>query len=54
MQELMLRGNPPLAQRRCRLYGCFNCSCQVLTAVIEIVDDCFVWHSFLDEYQWLC
>ncbi|HZR19358.1 MAG TPA: hypothetical protein VFE51_18870 [Verrucomicrobiae bacterium] len=52
MQELLLRANPPITQRRCRLYGCYNCPCLALTAVFEIVDDCFVWHSFLDEYRW--
>lgn len=48
--ELLLRGDPPAAQRRCRLYGCRNCTCHALTTSIERVDDCFVWHNFLDHY----
>jgi hypothetical protein len=50
VQEMLLRGEPRTAPRRCRLFGCPDCLCHSLSAVIEDLDGCFVWHSFRSEY----
>ena len=52
LQEMLLRGEPRVTKETYGLFSCLNCTCHSISAVIEAVDHCFVWHSFLDEYPW--
>jgi hypothetical protein len=46
VQEMLLHSQPPHNQTRCRIYGCPDCPCFAVTAVIQRVDDLFVWRDF--------
>jgi hypothetical protein len=55
LQELLLQGQPPQVQKRCRLFVCRlpKCTCHHISAVIERVDDLFVWRDFWSEAVWV-
>jgi hypothetical protein len=53
LQELLLQGQPPQVQKRCRLFVCYKCTCHHISAVIERVDDLFVWRDFWSEAVWV-
>lgn len=52
LQEMLLQGQPPQVQKRCKLFVCYKCTCHQISAVIERVDDLFVWRDFWSEAVW--